>query len=233
VTKAILLSAIAICLWASLFAQTASLRNGIPDDQVTRTEPSEEKSNWAFAGSLSLGHGVFTRDLTSKYRSHISLQIGVDVYYKDFTFYGGIYGGLGVTKKDFWYDTTIVSEGALFEVAQPELSIGYIVLENRDFKIAPFAGMAFSYVGPGTIFGNDSKVGNVVFERPTFYTMGLNVDLKGDYLKGTTLEFWSLRLRYAYNFQLKNPNSVNGSMHSLTLGISLLTWPPFTSHLEE
>lgn len=225
-TKAIL-SAIVICLWTNLSAQTASLRNGIHNYHDSRTETVEEKPNWAFAGNLSLGYGFFTGDLRDKYRFHIPFDIGVDVYYKDFAFYAGIYYGLGVTKNDFRYDTTVVEEGALYDVVQPELSVGYIVVNNQDFKVAPFAGMAFSYIGPSTIFGSDPEVVNVVFDRPTYYTLGLNVDLKGDYRKGGTLEFWSIRIRYAQNFQLKNPNSVYGSMHSLTIGISVLTWPPF------
>ena len=59
-TRGILLSVIAICLWTNLFPQTAGPGNGIPD-QGRRTEPIEEEPNWAFAGQPFAGARSFYR----------------------------------------------------------------------------------------------------------------------------------------------------------------------------
>ncbi len=110
----------------------------------------------------------------------------------------------------------------------PEASVGYIILDNKTFKIAPFAGISGTDVAP-TQNDLDKIAGleKAELKFKTTYTPGLNLDIKLGPSKtpmvssGQEQSYWFLRLRYAYNapnFE-KKYNGINGSMHYITVGI--------------
>lgn len=197
--------------------------------QVSETKTKEKGHHWGVGMTMFTGRGNFSGDLNKEYRAYIPIGISVDVYYRNLALYLGMFGGYGKTRKDIRYDTAIWEKGDWYELLQADLSLGYIVANNESYKLAPFAGISFLNFGPATelFFLPDDEVSvwdDVDFGKATFLSLGVNFDMKGDYRENQPSTFWSLRLKYAYNFPLTGlgRNSIDGSMHSFTLGINYL-----------
>lgn len=178
-------------------------------------------SKWSFAAGLYCGYGGFTQDLKQNYMCNLSGGFDFDIYYKNFALYLHAYMGVGSTRRDIAYDNGIWEKRADFSVTYPEASLGYVTVDNKILKIAPFVGIATTIIGPTedalTIVPDLEKV--KLNYTPT-YTIGINIDFKtGDYR--TENSFWFFRLRYAYNtYQFSNKYvGMNGNMHCLTIGV--------------
>ena len=210
-TKAVILSAIAICLGTNLSAQTSSA-----DEDI------ERKPNWGFSADFFLGYGTFTGDLREKYKGYVPLGVGLDLSYRKIALHGTITGGFSRTKVDIPYDTSIWKKKSWYEVITSGLSLGYVISEDAYHRLEPFGGLSFMYIGPSD---NDDNLKDVVFDKATFYTLGFNLDIAGDAMKNDQSTLWFLRLRYTFNFQLAgiSHDTTLGNMHTLTLGVGFLT----------
>jgi hypothetical protein len=197
--------------------------------QVSETKTKEKGHHWGVAVTMFTGRGNFAGDLRKEYRAYIPIGVSVDVYYRNFALYLGMFGGYGKTRKDIRYDTAVWEKGDWYELLQADLSLGYIVDNNETYKLAPFASISFLDFGPATelFFLPDDEASpwdDVDFGKATFLSLGVNFDVKVDYREKDPSTLWSLRLKYAYNFPIAGlgRNSADGSMHSFTIGINYL-----------
>ncbi len=185
-------------------------------------------SKWGFVAEFFTGYGIFTESLESNYTNNIPLGVAFDIYYKNFTLYLRDYIGFSKTKNDIPYDDGLWEKGSQVRVFLPEASLGYVILDNKLIKFAPFAGIASTHIAPTTHdTDNEPSLEKVALDFTTTYTIGFNIDIKLGRSKipmvsyGPESSYWFLRLRYAFNFpQFENKfDDVNGNMHYLTIGL--------------
>ena len=110
----------------------------------------------------------------------------------------------------------------------PEASVGFVVLDNHRFKLAPFIGIASADIAPvANDVNTQPSLKDAEMEFSRTYTFGLNADLKLGRPKApnTTARAhkgrWFARVRYACNmpqFGLHYPG-VTGNFHYITVGI--------------
>ena len=183
---------------------------------------------WGLGVEYFSGYGFFTGNLAKNYTNSVPVGIAFDIQYKNWILYLRDFIGFGQTKTDIPYSNGIWTRNSQTLVYLPEASIGYVALDNRRFKLAPFIGIASSDIAPT---GNDLNIQpslkNAEMEFSRTYTFGLNGDIKlgrtkmrkptAHIIKG----HWFVRVRYAYNmpqFGLRYPG-VTGNFHYITIGI--------------
>jgi len=185
-------------------------------------------SKWGFATEFFSGYGIITNNLPETFGNNVSFGFGFDIYYKHFVFYLRDYIGFSKTKQDVLYSGGVWNKGSQVRVFLPEISLGYVLADNKIFKFAPFAGIAATDIGPTQYdLIKEPDLEQVELNFTTTYSFGLNFDFKLGRPKipmvssGPEHRYWLIRLRYSYNLiQLDNKNyGLNGNMHYLTIGI--------------
>lgn len=185
-------------------------------------------SNWGFGVEFFSGYGMFTENLSNEYKNNIPFGVAFDICYKDFTLYLRDYIGFSKTLNNWDYGDGVWEEDSQVRVFLPEASVGYTILNNKSFKISPFAGIASTNIGP-TEYDLDEEPGleNVNLDFTATYNLGVNLDIKLGKSKNAMVSngpedsYWFLRLRYSYNsmgFE-KKYDGFNGNMHYLTIGL--------------
>ncbi len=197
------------------------------EDYVRKFIRYEVDTRWGYGFEYFSGYGFFTGNLTKNYSNTVPLGIAFDIQYKNWILYLRDFIGFGETKTDIPYSNGIWSRNSQTRVYLPEASVGYVALDNRRFKIAPFIGIASADIGPTSNDLNaQPSLQNVDMGFSRTYTFGLNGDIKlgktktrsntAKALKGQ----WFARIRYAYNmpkFELRYPG-VTGNFHYITIG---------------
>jgi hypothetical protein len=187
-------------------------------------------SDWAFGFEFFSGASFFTENLGKRYSSSASFGVAFDIGYKNWMLYLRNHIGAGNTLIDI-YDSAynfIWLKGAQYTIFQPELSVGYLLLDSKRFRLAPFAGIASTDISPPTSQSTTNPdLKN--FELPFTYTysLGFTIDFK---LKASLIPlisqsqeqgFWFIRLRYGYTmpqFSHKYPD-ITGNVHYVNIGI--------------
>ncbi len=185
-------------------------------------------TNWGLGVEFFSGYGWFTGNLSKNFANTVPIGVAFDVQYKKWVLYLRDYIGFSRTKNDIPFNSGVWTMNSEARIFVPEASVGYVVAENNRIKVAPFAGISSSDIGPTS---NDAtaqpalKDAGIGFSRT--YTFGANADIKlGKAKKGTSLrkarnDYWMVRVRYSYNmpqFALRYPG-MTGSFHSITVGI--------------
>lgn len=108
--------------------------------------------------------------------------------------------------------------------------MGYVLIDNKVIKFAPFAGIAATDIGPPE---QDIKkvpdLSQVDLKFTTTYSLGLNIDFKlisdktSVVSAGRAQDYLFIRVRYSYDItQFKNKYAgFGGNMHNLTIGIGI------------
>ena len=182
-------------------------------------------SDWGFGFDFYSGQGMFDGNMSKYFKDNITLGHGFDISYKKVICYLRNYIGVdSKVNRSFEYKG-VWKEGLNLDVFHPEMSFGYVTVDNPTFKIAPFIGLSSMHITPPDEV--KEKPGNdVELDWVTTYTFGLNVDYKfsrssagiiGNYESG----FWFIRLRIGYS----NPSyekiisGLSGNMLYINLGI--------------
>ncbi len=185
-------------------------------------------AKWGFAFEFFSGYGIFTNDLADYYRNNVPVGVAFDISYRRIVLYLRDYIGFSKTRTDIPYPGGTWSSGSQVRVFLPEASLGYVVAENRLIKLAPFAGIGSTDIGPTS---NDTKENPDLKETELNFTTtwiaGLSIDLKlnGFRKQGQgqrrASSFGFLRLRYTFaapQFSWHYDDRY-GFMHCFTLGI--------------
>jgi hypothetical protein len=185
-------------------------------------------SKFGLAFEFFSGYGIFTENLEENFQNNVPIGVAFDIYYKDFVLYLRDYIGFSKTKDDINYHDGIWEKKSQVRVYLPEASLGYVVLDKKYLKIAPFGGIASIDIGPTQHdLDREPDLEKAELEFTTTYTFGLNLDIKLGPSKipmvtfGPEQSYLFLRVRYAYSlpqFRWKY-HGYNGNMHYLTIGI--------------
>ncbi|MCX6250937.1 MAG: hypothetical protein NTX61_09300 [Bacteroidetes bacterium] len=184
-------------------------------------------AKWGLDFEIFSGYGIFTGNLQKSFKDNVPIGIAVDIYYKNFVLFLRDYIGFSKVRTDIPYDNGTWKRNAQVRVYLPEASFGYVVLNIKHLKIAPFAGIGSTDIGPTqNDVTKESGLKKVELKFTTTYTMGLTLDLKLGNSKKSKAKyipeqsFFFVRVRYAYTlpqFDWKY-NGFNGNMHYITIG---------------
>ena len=184
-------------------------------------------SKWAFTFEFFGGYSVFTGDLNNTFNNPIPIGIAFDVYYKRWVLYLRNYIGFSKTKVDIPYKYGVWNKGLQANIIVPEASLGYVLLDNKFLKLAPFAGFGGTYISPTeNEIQKDPDLKNAEFKIAATYSVGFNTDIKLGRSKMPILTFGDeeryvfLRLRYTYDMpQMGKKYGLSGNLHNITIGI--------------
>jgi len=180
--------------------------------------------NWGMAFEFFSGFGIFTGTLNKNYTNNVPLGIAFDICYKRFELYLRDYIGFNSTKKDFDYSKGVYEKGSSTMVFIPEASMGFVVLENDRFKLAPFAGIGGLHICPPLGKTDKESELNEVSISAFTYNLGVSIDLKfgkNGYSFRPKSSYGFLRVRYGYsipNFS-KKYDEISGGTHYITIGV--------------
>jgi len=181
-------------------------------------------SDWGFGLDFYSGQGKFDSNMSKYFRDNITLGHGFEVSYKNVICYLRNYIGIGEVNTGFEYKGNW-KKGLDVNVFHPEISFGYVTLDNATFKIVPFCGYSAMHITP-TDHAKKKPENDVNMEWVSAFTYGLNIDYKisessagiiGENENGS----WFIRLRIGYS----NPNyedvisGLSGNMLYINLGM--------------
>jgi hypothetical protein len=185
-------------------------------------------SKWGFTFEFFTGYGIFSGDLKNHYTNNIPMGVAFDVYYKNLAFYLRDYIGFSNTKHDFTNvnGNVVWDKNSQVRVYLPELSVGYVIKEDKHLKLAPFVGISSTDISATEYDLKDNPdLKQFELSFTTTYSVGFNVDLKlrkpRNAMATSEQSYFFLRLRYGYNFpQFANSYSgFGGNMQYITIGI--------------
>jgi hypothetical protein len=163
-------------------------------------------SKWGFGMDFFTGYCVLTKDLSKNFNNPVPIGIAFDISYKRLVLYLRNFIGFSKNKNDITYTNGIWSAGSQVRVYLPEASFGFVILDHKRVKLAPFAGIASTNFSPTE---NDIKlqpdVKQAQLEFTHTYTAGLNIDIKTGKARPNfvsmqdEVSYSILRVRYAYN----------------------------------
>lgn len=184
-------------------------------------------SNWGLAFEFFSGYGFFSGNLKNHYTNNVPMGVAFDIYYKNIALYLRDYIGFSYTKHDFDEQGVLWPEKSQVRVYLPEASLGYIVHDSKNLKLAPFIGISSTYIA-STEYDLEKTPSLSIYELKftTTYTLGFNLDFKFGKPKmamvtnGPEESNWFLRIRYGYNFPQfsKSYNGFDGDMQYITIG---------------
>lgn len=180
-------------------------------------------SNWSTTFEVFSGYGLFTNKLESYFKNFVPFGWAVDIYRKNFVLYGRGTLGAGKTKDSIPFNNGTWRKESYTSILIPEITFGYIMMDNELLKFSPFIGISSTSISPTEKDINKiPEYEDVGLDLTTTYTMGINVDIKlGKWQPILGKPNWFLRLRYAYNkpnFDW-NYSGFNGTFHYVTIGI--------------
>ena len=180
-------------------------------------------SKWGFAFEFFSGYGIFTDNLEKNFKNNVPVGVAFDICYKKFALYMRDYIGFSKTKDSIQFKDGTWRKDAQVRVYLPEASLGYTIIDNRFFKIAPFVGISSTDISP-TDYDKKKypEYENIDLTFTTTYTLGINLDFKLNFNnKNSDPSYGFVRVRYAYNkpqFNWKY-SGFNGYFQYLTIGI--------------
>ncbi len=183
-------------------------------------------SEWSYGYDLSFGTIGLREYISTLFNDATTLGLGFDVTYRKFAFYPRIAVGFGSSVKKTFDHVGTWNEGLPIEIMIPELSVGYLFVENRFIRVTPFAGIAGILIAPPETEKN--KPGNdVMLNSDASFIYGLNIDLRlgayGSPFIGPTNDYsgWIIKMRVGMTTpSYTGTNSAfSGSTFYITLGI--------------
>ncbi len=144
----------------------------IPDPEI----PHFNVGKLGYGVHIGLGSGYFTGSLGDHFTPVYDLIFGFDVAWGRITLFLNATLGFDKVKLDYRPDL-YWHKGQRTNVAIGEASLGYAVIDNKDFKLAPFAGYGFTEFSHVTFVDKNRTQtdiqmsdGNIIF--------GVNADYK-------------------------------------------------------
>ncbi len=187
--------------------------------------------NWSFTTEFFSGYSVLTGNLSENFTNNVPVGASFDIYYKKLDLSLRYYIGIGKTSTNIPYSTGIWEDGSQANVLLPEVSLGYVIIDNKKIRITPFAGIGGTSISPPENDLNENPdLKEVALDYSTTYTFGATFDFKFgssaiSFITDNTVEndYWFLRIRYSYimpQFESKYPG-LTGNMHCITIGFGI------------
>jgi hypothetical protein len=187
-------------------------------------------SNWGLGFEFFSGYAILTKDLTHYFSNPIPIGVAFDIQYKNISVSLRDYLGITQTINPVPFPKGVWPKGETSIAFIPEISFGYIVLDNTHFKCAPFVGLAGTDISPNS---QDKEYEGLGLSFTRTYTVGTCFDWKFQTPKKTANNgyknpgVWMARIRYAYSLPQfdQKYSGFSGNIHNITIGISGFTRP--------
>jgi hypothetical protein len=184
------------------------------------------QSNWGGDVEVFGGYSMLAGGLADGYKNYISGGGAINIYYKKIEFILRMYGGSAKTKKEFEYSTGKFEKDSTMSVFLPEVSVGYGVLDNHRFKIAPFLGVGGIFIKAPSARRKEIPELKELNISAVTCNFGVSFDLifgKKDKQRYNVPYYYFLRLRYNFCLPifLKKNAEFSGNMHTVTLGVGI------------
>ena len=243
-TPLLIAFAISMLLFIPTFGQNIKLdtikivqnENIVIDSNTENIKESQvtSMSKWGYGINIFFGYGSFNQNLQNNFKNYPLCALSFDFEYKKLLSLNfGINYGAHKTKEDITFKNGIWKKNSKARTDIVEVLIGAIILDNKKFKIVPFAGIAHISI-------NARKPSMYDFELNPDYSeqfrldnsacvLGLTLNLKknrpdisvpGPHGGMVKYEVY-FKLKYAYympKFESKYPN-FEGNIHSLSIGL--------------
>lgn len=136
--------------------------------------PSIVRRKFGYGLHCGFGAGLFTGDLGTYFTPTINFIFGFDFAFKNWTtFLNGTLAGGSKVKKEFYSDY-VWEKNQNVKFAIGDLSLGYALIDNKKFKISPFAGYGFTEFS----LSNENKEDESVLLHHSSWIFGVNSDYK-------------------------------------------------------
>lgn len=183
--------------------------------------------DWGFGVEFFSGYGIFTDELSDKFKNNVPMGVAFDVSYKKCIFYLRDYIGFSRTLHDIPFSSGTWLDHSQVRVFLPEASVGLDLLDTKFFKLVPFAGISATDISPTEYDrGRIAEYDDVGLDFTSTYTYGINLDFKlgsgnGMIMGGPEDSYWFVRVRYAYNQPQFNKKyqGYDGNFHYITIGV--------------
>jgi hypothetical protein len=182
-------------------------------------------SEWSYGLDFSLGYGSFKGELANYFVDYAPLAFGFEGSYRQYVLYLRAAIGVGSSAKQTFEHFGTWNKNLKLNVTIPELSFGYMLAENENFRLAPFVGVSSVMIDPPeterNIPGN-----NVKLYSDASLIYGVNFDLRVGSMFSPLLNWneqsqWIIKLRFSVvpaSYSGTNA-SFTGSTFFLTIGV--------------
>lgn len=183
--------------------------------------PEYKLGKWGLGFTFDLGFGVISGNASEYFSNNFAFAFGFDIGYRPFIFYLRGILGFNSLKKEVMIEDKIWTTNLNTEIAIPEFSVGYPVINNDDYSITPFAGIGgveFSVIEKNDAYNDYHKTAfTAVFGFNFDYKFSKELNLLKDFLFKDKSS-WLIRARFtAAPFNLND--EIKGWSFNLTLGI--------------
>jgi len=193
----------------------------------------EKISKLAIGYGIYFGYTPFSGAISESLNNSGNIGFALDLYYSNLYFSLSYTFSGSTIKKDIQCQQNQVWEKNMSaNIFMPAAQIGYLLFNKSKYNLTPFIGISFLHIEPGF---EDILVypvlENVYFDSNPNWSAGLSINLFSKpnlpskiYKKSHIIQVYT-QLKYTYsNFTFnQNSNDFNGSLHQLSLQISLLS----------
>ncbi|HEX8378767.1 MAG TPA: hypothetical protein VF602_13200 [Pedobacter sp.] len=190
-----------------------------------------EPSKKAIGGNLFLGTGILKGSISRYFRNPYYIGLNIDIHRKKFVFQIDDYIGFSSIKEDLNFTSDVQWTGGKPAYSfMGGLNLGYTAYDDRNFKVAPLAGMGFTILSSKLLASSERSNYEPVLAQ---YKIGAYIDFKSLVLlqQRTRINdedeyYASLRLSGGVTNTIgpsKYSNFYSGSMFYVTLGMGGLS----------
>ncbi len=185
-------------------------------------------STWSYGFDLSFAYTGISGNISQYFSDAGALAIGFDISYKHFIFYPRFTMGIAnKIKKSFEHPIGVTwNKDLRVQIFIPELTAGYMLVENNFIRIAPFAGVCGVLIEPPE---NEKSRTNsrVKLNSDASLISGVNFDLRvGKMVNPFFFSYneksdWTMKFRIAFiNNSYSGTNTAfSGSSMYISIGI--------------
>lgn len=185
-------------------------------------------SDWGFGMSFSGGYASTFGNIDDVFDIKGNFGININAYYKRFAFSFMIQPYFGKLLQDIPVNDTRWEKGEASNLVSFGLTAGYSILNNKRFRITPFAGIVLSTAGPEKDLEDDNPGLKDISLGPCFSgVFGVNTEIKlNDPLNIRSrnpgyLYSVSIRAGYSPGILHSSPDLYSGGMFFASIGFTL------------
>ncbi|PLX21419.1 MAG: hypothetical protein C0599_08045 [Salinivirgaceae bacterium] len=184
-------------------------------------------AKWAASFTFQSGYIVKTGGFAKQYDDHAPFAISFTFYYRKFALHfidqiGAMKNRIDVPLQD--EDLELWEKGESASYTNMGLSLGYVILENKTFRITPHIGSSVLVLSPSKE-EYEPLLKDVLPDITPTFMIGINYDIRIAKSNITMLSTgeetanWFIRLGYMYSKPQFSSQykSLNGATHSLTI----------------
>jgi hypothetical protein len=189
-------------------------------------------SDFAYGYDLFGGFIILKGDIANNLSNPGSIGLSFNLFYKKMYLNCSLEVCGSELQKDIEYQPYIWESGSMASIFIPRIHIGYAVLDNRRYNIAPFSGVSVVNISP--IYEDILSypyLENIYFTSNVSWSIGLSLNFFSKnsryfiYRSNANQFQIYANLKYLYTNLLFDDaeNNLNGSMHQISLAFGIVS----------